>query len=187
MVQTPIKPLTLEAFLELPETKPTSEYIDGEVIQKPMPQGEHSTLQGELIIVLNGQLRTPPVARAYPELRCTFGDRSVVPDVVVFRSERIPRRADGRIENVFLIAPDWTIEILSPGQSSTKVVRNISHCLNHGATMGWLVDAEEGVIFVYDDRRSVQVFEALDAVVPVPDWAGVVNLTVGEIFSWLTA
>jgi hypothetical protein len=51
--------------------------------------------------------------------------------------------------------------------------------------MGWLVDAEEGVIFVYDDRRSVQVFEALDAVVPVPDWAGVVNLTVGEIFSWL--
>jgi Uma2 family endonuclease len=185
MVQTPIKPLTLEAFLELPETKPASEYIDGEVIQKPMPQGEHSTLQGELIIVLNGQLRTPPVARAYPELRCTFGGRSVVPDVVVFQLDRIPRRADGRIENVFLIAPDWTIEILSPGQSSTKVVRNISHCLNHGATMGWLVDTEEGVIFVYDDRRSVQVFEALDAVVPVPDWAGVVNLTVGEIFGWL--
>lgn len=55
MVQTPIKPLTLEAFLELPETKRVSILM---VIQKPMPQGEHSTLQGELIIVLNGQLRS---------------------------------------------------------------------------------------------------------------------------------
>jgi Uma2 family endonuclease len=33
MVRTPSKLLTLEEFLTLPETKPASEYIDGQIIQ----------------------------------------------------------------------------------------------------------------------------------------------------------
>lgn len=37
MVQTPTIPLTLSEFLKLPETKPASEYIDNQIIQKPMP------------------------------------------------------------------------------------------------------------------------------------------------------
>ena len=30
--------LTLEDFLQLPETKPASEYIEGEITQKPLPK-----------------------------------------------------------------------------------------------------------------------------------------------------
>jgi Uma2 family endonuclease len=48
MIQTPTKPITLEEFLKLPETEPSSEYIDGQILQKPMPQGKHSTIQTEL-------------------------------------------------------------------------------------------------------------------------------------------
>ena len=57
MVQTPIKPLTLEAFLTMPDTKPASEFINGKILQKPMPQGEHSVLQGELVTIINAQLK----------------------------------------------------------------------------------------------------------------------------------
>jgi len=32
MVQTSTKPLTLEEFLQQPETKPAREYIDGHII-----------------------------------------------------------------------------------------------------------------------------------------------------------
>jgi len=32
MVQIPAKTITLEEFLELPETKPAREYIDGQII-----------------------------------------------------------------------------------------------------------------------------------------------------------
>ncbi|MEM9276460.1 MAG: Uma2 family endonuclease, partial [Cyanobacteria bacterium P01_F01_bin.143] len=39
MVQVRSKKLTLKEFLELPETKPASEYINGKIIQKPMPKG----------------------------------------------------------------------------------------------------------------------------------------------------
>jgi Uma2 family endonuclease len=183
MVQTPVKPLTLAAFLELPETQPASEYIDGQIIQKPMPQGEHSTLQGELIIVLNGALR--PAGRAYPELRCTFGGRSTIPDVSVFRSERIPRKASGGIENVFPIAPDWTIEILSPDQDYRKVAKNISHCLDHGCQMGWLIDPEEKTVSVSPQDSRSRILADQGAIVPMPDWAVGLELTVGEIFGWL--
>jgi len=41
-VQARTKTLTLEEFLKLPETKPASEYIGGQ-IQKPMPQGKQAT------------------------------------------------------------------------------------------------------------------------------------------------
>ncbi len=185
MVQTPTKLLTLEKFLQLPETKPASEYIEGEIRQKPMPQGEHSTLQGDLVTALNATLKPPKIARAYPELRCTFGDRSIVPDVSVFQWERIPRRADGRVENTFNLAPDWTIEILSPNQTQTKVIRNILYCLDYGTKMGWLLDSEASCIFVYNTNKSVQIFEAPEMLVPVPEFAEAVQLTIGEIFDWL--
>ncbi|GAB4467486.1 MAG: Uma2 family endonuclease [Elainellaceae cyanobacterium] len=185
MVQVPTKLLTLEEFLALPETKPASEFIDGNIIQKPMPQGKHSTLQGDLTSAINAALKPSKIGRAYPELRCTFGGRSIVPDVAVFRWERIPRQPDGQVENAFMLPPDWTIEILSPGQSQSRVIRNILHCLSHGAELGWLLDPEEVCIFVYGADRSVQLFDEPDSVLPVPAFAEAVQLTVGEIFGWL--
>jgi Uma2 family endonuclease len=53
MVQTPVKVMTLAEFLLLPETKPASEFIDGHIIPKPMPQGKHSLIQGQLVIGLS--------------------------------------------------------------------------------------------------------------------------------------
>jgi Uma2 family endonuclease len=185
MVQTLVKPLTLEAFLVLPETKPASEYIDGEVIQKPMPDGEHSLLQGGLCFALTTSLKGNQAGAAFPELRCTFGGRSVVPDVAVFRHSRIPRQPNGRIANKFEIAPDWTIEILSPDQSQSKVIRNILHCIQNGTEMGWLVDPEDSCIFVYDAEGRVQVFDQPEAELPVPTFATNVKLTVGEVFGCL--
>src|SRR4028118_1048169 len=85
MVQTPSKTLTLEEFLELPETKPASEYIDGKIVQKPMPKARHSRLQGKLINTVNEVVEEQQIAYAFPELRCTFGGRSIVPDVAVLR------------------------------------------------------------------------------------------------------
>ncbi len=52
MIETTAKSLSLESFLNLPETSPASEYINGKIIQKPMPQGKHSLLQRELSFAL---------------------------------------------------------------------------------------------------------------------------------------
>jgi Uma2 family endonuclease len=193
MVQTPIKAISIEAFLKLPETKPASEFIDGQVIQKPMPQGKHSTIQRDLVNAIDSILKADKIARAYPELRCTFGGRSIVPDATVFDWNRIPRDEDGRIANVFALAPDWTIEILSPEQSQTKVVRNILRCLTHGTQMGWLIDPEEELVFVYfadnlgtlDQQPKISIFENKEDLLPVPEFAKSFQLTLGQLFNWL--
>jgi Uma2 family endonuclease len=185
MIRALTKTLTLEEFLELPETKPASEYINGKIVQKAMPQGKHSILQRELSFFLTAIFRRERKAQAFPELRCTFAGRSIVPDIAVFRTERIPRDSNGDVANVFNLHPDWTIEILSPHQSQTKVIRNILNCLDCGTDMGWLLDPEEFCIFVYGVNKSVQVFEEPGMVLPVPDFAQGVRLTVGEIFDWL--
>lgn len=185
MVQSPSKPITLEEFLKLPETKPASEYVDGQIIQKPMPQGKHSTIQTEFSTTINVVLKPQQIARAFSELRCTFGGRSTVSDVSVFTWKRIPRDQNGEVANTFPIAPDWTIEILSPDQSQTKVTKNILHCLNHGTQMGWLIDLDEQTVFVYFPKQQPEVFDQSEQILPVPSFANELNLSVGLIFGWL--
>lgn len=183
MLQTPKKTIALEEFLKLPETKPASEYINGQIIQKPMPQGKHSTIQGELVIAINAVAKPQRIALAFPELRCTFGGRSIVPDVAVFAWERIPVDENGDIANVFTSAPDWTIEILSPDQNQTKVTGNILHCLKYGSSLGWLIDPDERVVLVYPPKQQPELLTEND-VLSVPDLVKL-QLTVADLFGWL--
>lgn len=185
MVQVPSKTLTLAEFLELPETKPASEYIDGLIIQKPMPQGKHSAIQGEFVPTINSVVKPKRIARAFPELRCTFGGRSTVPDIAVFIWDRIPRDENGEVSNTFPAAPDWTIEILSPDQSQTKVTKNILHCLKHGAQMGWLIDPDEQTVFGYCPKQETEVFDQPEEVLTVPSFASGLHLTIKDLFAWL--
>jgi Uma2 family endonuclease len=192
MVTTQFSSITLEEFLALPETKPESEYIDGKIIQKPMPKGKRSVIRTEVFTAINVVLKPQKIARAFSELRCTFGGRSTVPDVTVFTWDRIPRDDNGEIADIFQAAPDWTIEILSPEQNQTKVTRNILHCLDNGTQLGWLIDPQEQSVLVYfrefaPASRSQQpaFFEAATDILPVPDFAQTFQLTLGELFTWL--
>ncbi len=187
MVQSPTKNLTLDKFLKLPETEPASEYIDGNIFQKPMPRGEHSAIQTELAPAINLVVKSKQIARAFTELRCTFGGRSTVPDIAVFLWNRIPRKENGSIANVFAIAPDWTIEILSPDQSQTKVTKNILHCLKHGTQMGWLIDPDELSVFVYLPDQPTTVYDIPGKTLPTPEFVQDFNLTVQDLFNWLMA
>ncbi len=183
MVQSPAQPLTLEAFLQLPETKPASEFLNGQVTQKPMPQGEHSILQGELVSRVNAVAKTARTACAFQELRCVFGGAALVPDVSVFRWPRIPRTPSGRVANRFEIHPDWAIEILSPDQSQTKVLAILLHCAEHGTELGWLLDPESETILVIFPGSRVKLYQGTE---PLPILTGIdLAYSAAEVFNWL--
>lgn len=185
MIKIPIKQLTLTEFLQLPETKPAQEYINGEIIPKPMPQGKHSKLQWELLTYINTIAKVNQTAHAFPELRCTFGNRSIVPDVAILRWENIPLDEDGEVANVVETAPDWTIEILSPGQNHIKVTSNILHCLNHGCELGWLIDPESKSILIFPSQQQPQVFNLDSGILPSPNFLPELKLNTKQIFDWL--
>jgi Uma2 family endonuclease len=185
MVATPTKLLTLAEFREEPEIQPAREYVEEKVSQKPMPQGKHSLLQIKLVIVLNSFLMEKRIAVAFSELRCTFGGRSIVPDLAIVQQGKIPLDEQGEIANAFNIAPDWMIEILSPDQSATKVIKKILHCLQHGTEVGWLIDPAEKSIFIYHSEKQIEVVDDQDQELLVPGFAESVKLTASDIFSWL--
>jgi len=182
-IQSPPQ-LSLADFLKLPETKPASEYIDGQIYQKPMPKGKHSSIQTLLAPAINQVGIPKKIARAFTELRCTFGGRSIVPDITVFSWERIPVDANGEIENEFETYPDWTIEILSPEQSSTRVINKILFCLNHGTELGWFLDPKERLIMTFQPGKQPEVKQEQD-ILPVLSSLTDLQLSVQEVFSWL--
>ena len=176
--------ISLEDFLKSPETKPASEYVDGVIYQKPMPQGEHSIIQTRLSAAINQVGEPSKSALAFTELRCTFGGRSIVPDIAVFEWQRIPRLANGRIDNKFEICPDWTIEILSPKQSPNPVIRKILFCIDRGAKLGWFIDSEDESVLLFQPNRLPEVkygAEKLPVLSVLGDW----ELSVADLFAWL--
>ncbi len=180
---TTTQPLTLEKFLKFPETKPASEYINGEIIPKPMPKGKHSRLQLRLCNSINENTESQQIAYAFPELRCSFGTRSIVPDIAVFKWSRIPFDADGEAPNDFLLSPDWTIEILSPEQSSNRVIGNILYCLQHGCQLGWLIDPTDRSILVFRPSQQPELLQGSDRPSLLIEID--LELTVDQIFGWL--
>lgn len=175
--------ISLEEFLQLPETKPASEYIQGQIIQKPMPKTKHSRLQLRLCNAINEIAESPKIAYAFPELRCTLRDRSIVPDIAVLLWEQIEFDRNGEPLNDVRIAPAWTIEILSPEQSSNRVTGNILYCLQHGCELGWLLDPDDRSILVFLPNQQPQFCTGSDRL-SVPDSIPL-NLTAEQIFGLL--
>jgi Uma2 family endonuclease len=175
--------ITLEKFLQLPETKPAQEYIKGKISPKPMPKGRHSRLQSKLSNVINQITEDSKIAYAFTELRCSFGDRSLVPDVAVFLWQSIPFLADGEVPDRFDLPPDWVIEICSPDQSSNKVIKNILYCLDHGTKLGWLIDPQDRSVLVLLPNQKPVLKEG-NEILPTLENINL-DLQVDRIFDWL--
>lgn len=180
---------TLQEFLQFPQTKPASEYIDGEIIQKPMPKGRHSRLQGQLCAVINQVAEDQKIADAFPELRCSFGDRSIVPDVAVFQWQQIPFHLNSEVPDNFELPPGWTID-LSP-EKPNQVIGNILHCLRHGCRLGWFIDPDDYSVLVFLPGQQPELIQhSVSAALPkearLPVLAEIeLELTVDQVFGCL--
>ena len=175
--------LSIEEFLALPETKPASEYFDGQIFQKPIPQFQHSTFQVEIATAINLISKPQKLAFAFPELRCNFGDVSIVPDIAVMRWANIPFLENKRVANVSPVAPDWIIEILSPDQSPLRVMSKISAAITNGSELGWLISPAQDLIMVFQGDRFPEKMTGTDVlpVLDVLDW----RVTVNDVFDLL--
>ncbi|BAU11142.1 hypothetical protein LEP3755_16350 [Leptolyngbya sp. NIES-3755] len=182
MSVSPTQVLTLEAFLKLPnlEDSPAWEYIDGVALQKPMPKTRHAILQKRLLSAIDN---SSDEYTALPELRCTFGGRSIVPDVAVIAWNRFQTNEVGEPEDNFLEAPDWSVEILSPDQTATRVIDNILHCLQHGCKLGWMLDPDDYSILVFAPQREPVVYRGNRQIPVLAEIS--LTLTPAEIFNWL--
>jgi Uma2 family endonuclease len=176
--------ISLDEFLQLPETKPASEYINSYIYQKSMPQGEHSILQTRLVTAINRVGEPQKLAYVLTELRCIFGGSSIVPDIAIFEWDNIPLRPNKRIQNRFEIPPDWIIEILSPEQSPNRVIQKIAFCLNHGTKLGWFIDPEDESVSIFQPNCIPEVKSGMDSL-PVLNVLNNWQFSVTDLYSLL--
>lgn len=153
MVSAALRSVTLDEFSQLRniEESPAWELLNGQVLQKPMPTFYHSLLQKCLIKAIDN---TNSSYEAFPELRCILKKNSVVPDITIIHQSRMPA-GNSPIQG----APDWLIEILSPEQSTTKLITKIQDCLTEGTRLGWLIDSQEEVIMIFFTRSASPTYQ----------------------------
>ncbi|MGF1602166.1 MAG: Uma2 family endonuclease [Thermosynechococcaceae cyanobacterium] len=168
---------TLEQFSKLSniEESPAWELLNGKILQKSMPTLHHSRLQKRLVAEVDA---TNSAYEAFPELRCVLSSNSVVPDITILHRSRVPAE-NGPVQG----APNWLIEILSPDQSTTKLITKIQACLNEGTQLGWLIDSNEAIIMVFLPDQPLQLLSA-KSLLPVLNEVPL-QLTPDQIFEWL--
>ena len=172
--------LTLDEFLQRPETKPASEYVCGEPSQKPMPDWNHARIQTFLAGLLLQVLSRSGLGTVLTEFRCIFGPsgatRAFVPDLVVIRQDRLPQ---GR----YLYAPpDLAIEILSPDQPQAEFAAKLAFYLRHGVRLVWVIDPNQSTIAVLApgaDSRLLTAADNLDGGDVLPNF----SVPVADIFA----
>ena len=175
---------TLEEFLELPEQKPVLEYIDGRVRAKAVPQFKHSRLTSRITDHLNRFAGPAGLGEAFPELRCTFAGRSIVPDVAFLLEEHIPDFPDGELEGHSPIPPDIHVEIISPDQSVRDSQEKLIHATAHGCPLGWLIHPEKKTVDVYRPGAAPERLPEDGVLTGEPVLPGY-RLAVAELFGWL--
>jgi Uma2 family endonuclease len=176
--------MTLEEFLKLPEDRPYLEFIDGRIEAKVSPQKKHSLFTLRFLERLNRWAEPARLGLAFPELRCTFAGRSIIPDVVFLLKEHIEIDEKGEPVNQTPWPPDIHIEIISPDQSVRKSRGKLIHSTANGCPLGWMIHPEKKTVDVFRPGQAEERMPAEGILEGEPVLPGF-RLAVSEVFGWL--
>jgi len=183
-IDLPHEVLTLDDFLRLPEIKPALEFIDGRIVQKMSPNAHHSRIGSKLPAKIDEFAEEARLGVSFVELRCSFGGESYVPDLSYFIWDRLPLDADGRLVERVTEPADWSIEILSPGQTVKQLTARLKRLVAKGVRLGWLIQPRKSRVLVILPGGVVRTFEMGDILDADPVLPGF-RLAVSELFGWL--
>ena len=176
---------TLDEFLALPAEEPGLELEpDGTVVQKMSPQGQHSRLQYAVCERINTFAVRRRLAMAFLKLRVIFGGAAYIPDISVIHWERIPRTPDGDVADAFEVAPDISIEIVSPEESINALVRRCVWYVDNGVERALLVDPADRSVVRFS-KSAAPCAQRLDDALDFGSVLAGFHLTAAEIFAAL--
>ncbi|PSO48325.1 MAG: hypothetical protein BRC33_09955 [Cyanobacteria bacterium SW_9_44_58] len=171
--------LSLQDFLNYPEIEPAREYIAGKIYQKPRLRGKQERVLNRLLETINQTGKRQKSAYAFSNLRCSFENYSLVPDITVFHWNNLPVDSSGNLLRELI--PNWIIQILSPEEHSIRSINNILICLQRGAQLGWLVDVMEQKVIAFPEGEQPEIKQKDDCL-PVLEGLGTLKLSVRDLF-----
>ncbi|HVV87942.1 MAG TPA: Uma2 family endonuclease [Kofleriaceae bacterium] len=175
-------------FWAIPDGQRFHELIDGEILEKATPSGEHGDAAGGIIASVRGPFQRG-AGRGGPggwwiqtevEVRLPGGG-IVRPDVLGWRRERCPERPTGAPVTVL---PDWICEVVSPNNAKHDTVKKLRLYHRNAVPHHWLVDSRDETLTVmrYTPEGYLTVLTAERGEVVRPEPFDAIELVVGTLF-----
>ncbi len=138
--------IPVEEYLRSSFDGPDREYLDGELVERGMPNLPHSNAQKRLILWFGGLEETLSL-HCFPDLRLRISERRYrVADLAVFRGKPA--------EDVPSSPPLVAIEILSPDDRFAEVLMKLEEYRAWGVAHVWFVDPISRKLYVYTASLS---------------------------------
>lgn len=143
---------TLEDYLALPDEH-RAELIDGALYDMASPPLVHQRVVGEVFFQINRYIKERggaciPVMSPI-DVRLDCDEKTVVqPDVLILCDK-------GKMKKWGIMgAPDFILEVLSPGTRRMDCVKKLGKYQNAGVREYWMIDPEKAEICVYDFEKN---------------------------------
>lgn len=145
-VQPQLETVTLEQYEALPEEKRV-EVFDGIIFDMASPSQIHQSVLLELSTLLNSDVKSRKGdCKVFPapfDVKLSDHPLTIVqPDIMIVcdKDKLDEKRCNG--------APDFIIEIISPGNPSDDYIRKAYYYKNYGVREYWIVDPKRRMITV---------------------------------------
>lgn len=161
-----VKKLSLQEFLDSPESNERYEFVDGEIVPKVSPKYKHANAQGRFYRFIDDWCTQAQCGRVLPEWAVVLQRRGQdwvpVPDLTYVSYERLP--LEWEEDAPCPVLPELVIEIISPGQSFSEVTQKATDYLLAGVSRVWVVDNQAQSITVFGANELPQIFGINDII-----------------------
>ena len=161
-----LDPITLKQYEELPEDQ-RAEVFEGIVYDMASPSQEHQTISMELSTLINTYIKerngSCRVFHAPFDVKLSDKPLTIVqPDIMVICDKN---KLDGKRCNG---APDFVIEIVSPGNPADDYIRKLYYYKNAGVREYWIVDPRRKTVTInYFENNMLNIQYSFDSVIKV--------------------
>jgi Uma2 family endonuclease len=141
------------------------EYVDGEIVERPMPEFAHSDTQGNMYRLL-WRYRSKLGVRVGTEIRIQITrTRYRVADIGVWRD-------DSAGVGIPTVPPFLIVEILSPEDRMVRVAPKIQEYLSIGVEWVWVIDPLERAALCYSrtepEGMSCTILRTENPIIEIP-------------------
>lgn len=165
-LQEQLQTITLEQYESLPEDT-RAEVFDGIIYDMSSPSQIHQTILTELLVSLRNYIRGKDgncfVFPAPFDVKLNDNPLTIVqPDLMIVCDKN---KLDGKRCNG---APDFIIEIVSPGNPADDYIRKLYYYKNAGVREYWIVDPQRKSVTVnYFHKNLLNVPYTFDSIIKV--------------------
>lgn len=165
-LQSQVQLITLEQYESFSEDK-RMEVFDGVVYDMASPSQIHQTILTELLVIIRNYIKSKggncSVFPAPFDVKLSDKPLTIVqPDIMVICDKN---KLDGKRCNG---APDFIIEIVSPGNPTDDYIRKLYYYKNAGVREYWIVDPRRKIVTVnYFEGNIVSVQYPFDSIIKV--------------------